>query len=123
MTEQVRSVLTRLAFGRADGDHLFRNRFGKRYQQPRFEYEKAMMRAGIKDFTFHDLRHTYASDLIMAGVSIFTVSKLLGHANVKTTMIYAHLAPDHAKAEMARYQEYLNATRDTKEAQTGTEGL
>ena len=47
--------------------------------------------------------------MVSAGVDIFTISKLLGHANVKTTMIYAHLALDHRKAEMKRYQLYLAA--------------
>jgi len=60
-------------------------------------------------FRFHDLRHTYASDMVSAGVDIFTISKFLGHANVKTTMIDAHLAPDHRRAEMERYQHYLAA--------------
>lgn len=118
MTDEVKAVLTRLAFGRAEEDHLFRNKKGACYQQPRFAFMRALAKAGIKDFRFHDLRHTYASDLVMAGVDIFTVSKLLGHSNVKTTMIYAHLAPDHAKAEMAKYQQYLEATRDTKMTQS-----
>jgi site-specific recombinase XerC len=42
-------------------------------------------------------------------MDIFTVSKLLGHANVKTTRIVAHLAPNHRAAEMERYQQYLAA--------------
>jgi integrase len=78
---------------------------------------KAVSRAGIKNFRFHDLRHTFASDLVQASVDIFTVSKLLGHSNVRTTMIYAHLAPDHAKAEMTKYQDYLKKGRDTKMTQ------
>lgn len=48
------------------------------------------------DATSHTLRHTYASHLVMAGVPIFTVSKLLGHSSVETTeRHYAHLAPSH----------------------------
>ena len=52
------------------------------------------------DFRFHDPWHTHAGDLVSAGVDIFTVSKLPGHANVKTTMIVAHLAPNHRAAKM-----------------------
>ena len=46
--------------------------------------------------TFHELRDTFASHLVMAGVPILTVSKLLGHADVRITeKHYAHLAPGH----------------------------
>ena len=43
----------------------------------------------------HALRHTFASHLVMKGVSIYEVSQWLGHKSVNTTMIYAHLAPQH----------------------------
>jgi integrase len=51
--------------------------------------------AGIKDFTFHDLRHTFASHLAMAGVNLYDVAKLLGHKDVKMTQRYAHLSPEY----------------------------
>ena len=50
-------------------------------------------RAGLENCTLHVLRHTFASQLVMAGVSIYKVSQWLGHSDVKTTMIYAHLSP------------------------------
>jgi site-specific recombinase XerD len=52
-------------------------------------------KAKITDFTWHDLRHTFASRLVMAGKSILTVAELMGHAEVSTTMRYAHLAPQY----------------------------
>jgi integrase len=56
---------------------------------------------GIKDFRFHDLRHTFASQLVMAGVSIFKVSKWLGHSSVTTTeKYYAHLSLDSKREEI-----------------------
>ena len=50
----------------------------------------------IADFTkIHTLRHTFASHLVMKGVDLPTVQRLMGHSDIETTMIYAHLAPDH----------------------------
>lgn len=51
-------------------------------------------RAGIEDFTFHDLRHDCASQLVMAGVNLQVVRDILGHSSITLTERYAHLAPD-----------------------------
>jgi len=51
----------------------------------------------IEDFRFHDLRHTAASHMIMAGVDIVTIKEILGHKTLTMTLRYAHLAPSHKK--------------------------
>ena len=77
------------------GDYLFCRKDGKPYADIKKVFRAAVTVAEIDDFRFHDIRHTFASNLIMEGVDLFVVSKLLGHKDIKMTMIYAHLAPEH----------------------------
>ncbi len=63
----------------------FRNRF----------FIKDVKKSGVKLIRFHDLRHTFASHYVMNGGTIYGLQMILGHSDVKTTMRYAHLAPDH----------------------------
>jgi site-specific recombinase XerD len=54
----------------------------------------AMGKAGIEDFTYHGLRHTFATRLAQSGDDLLRISKLLGHNDTKTTQRYAHHCPD-----------------------------
>ncbi len=81
---------------RIDVPHVFYDRkTGKQYQDVKRSFATACRKAGIRDFKFHDLRHTFASHLVMSGVDITTVSRLLGHRSLTMTLRYAHLAPNH----------------------------
>lgn len=69
--------------------HLF-TYDGQPMKQFRRSWKTACKNAGVEDFRFHDLRHTCASWLIQRGVPIEIVREILGHADIKTTMKYAH---------------------------------
>jgi len=60
-------------------------------------FAKLVKQAGIKDFRFHDLRHTFASRLVMAGVNLKTIQELIGHKSYQMSLRYSHLSPEVKK--------------------------
>lgn len=66
---------------------------GLPYQDIKKAFNSAKERAGIKDFRFHDLRHTVATRLVEKGIDLAVVQELLAHSNIQTTMRYAHPVP------------------------------
>ena len=82
--------------------YVFTNRQGDRLLKGRHRFEPAVREAGIKNFSWHCLRHTFASRLVMAGVDLRTVQQLMGHKTIQMTIRYAHLAPEHQMAAVER---------------------
>jgi integrase len=80
-----------------DKDRIFPPEPGARSGRQRVEgsFEDLLERAGIEDFRFHDLRHTFASWYMMNGGDLYELAKILGHSNIKMTERYAKLARQH----------------------------
>jgi integrase len=79
-------------------------------------FQEAVRDACIEDFHFHDLRHTAASRLAMAGIDLYTIGELLGHKTLGMTKLYAHLLPDHLKRAVGaldRRKAVPNPARET----------
>jgi integrase len=90
------------------GDVFFDPRTGERYQDIKRSFPTACKKAGIRDFRFHDLRHCFASHLVMAGIDLTTVSRLLGHKSLAMTLRYSHLSPQHMTRAVDVLDNVLN---------------
>jgi len=81
----------------------------------RSAFENAVKNSGVERFTFHDLRHTFASNLVMKGVDITTVSELLGHKSIVMTKRYSHPTLEHKKQAVQKIKSgILDTYLDTK---------
>lgn len=68
------------------------------------DFRRLARACGIEGVSIHTLRHTFASYLAMKGVDLYTIQKLLGHSSIKTTEIYAHLAPDYLQSAIRKLE-------------------
>jgi integrase len=91
--------------------YVFCNENGRPYANVRKSFASALRKACIEDFRFHDLRHTFASHLVMSGVDLMTVKELLGHKTIKMTLRYAHLSLSH-KRRAIEALEYFDGRPD-----------
>lgn len=96
LNSEAHAVLTKWALQRGKEGAVFG------ISDAKTAWANALKAAEIKGFRFHDLRHHFASRLVRAGVDLNTVRELLGHADIKMTLRYAHLSPDGLAAAVAK---------------------
>lgn len=98
MNESLKEFFKELRKSQIDPRFVFLDEKGQPYSPDHFNerlFRPACKRAGVRELRFYDLRHTFASHFMMKGGNLFELQKLLGHANIEETMIYAHLSPEH----------------------------
>jgi integrase len=114
MTPMAVAAYNALAAGKENAAPLCTNRNGEPLYEMRYWFLRALEASGVKDFTFHDVRHTAASRWVMSGVPLAAVAKYLGHSGAAMVMRYAHLQPEvNAKAIHAAMSFYPQAAVQT----------
>jgi integrase len=92
---------------RPNTDLVFPNATGKKPLAIRNAFENAVERADIKNFRFHDLRHTFASYLAMQGASLLDIATVLGHKTLQMVQRYAHLSAPHTASIVAKMNKTI----------------
>jgi integrase len=83
-------------------------------EQVSMRFLRACRAAGVEDFKFHDLRHTWASHMRMQGADLHDLMVLMGHSDMRMTTRYAHLSEEHLRAATSRLDGVLTLPDVTK---------
>lgn len=98
LNQKAKSALTNWKSDCKSLHWVFEREEGQPLKDIKKSWSAILESANIKDFRFHDLRHHFASKLVMAGVDLNTTRELLGHGSLDMTLRYSHLAPEHKAA-------------------------
>jgi integrase len=107
----------------ADGDLVFAHpQIGSPLDRSKVtkRFKAACRAAGVREVKFHDLRHTFATRLAASGQPLRTIQEFLGHADSKTTQIYAHYAPSEHEVQMVN-DAFTPKTDDQRKSVPATE--
>lgn len=86
---------------------------GRAYRCIHHSWDKARKAAGLPDLRIHDLRHSYASALVNAGVPLYDVQHLLGHSSIRTTQRYAHLSRERLSSSAKLIDKIYGQAQNT----------
>ena len=85
---------------------VFCHRRGTLYCSFCTAFERAVRKAGVEDFTFHDLRHTFASRLVIVGAHLPTIQDLIGHKIISMTLRSTHISSDHKQRAVRALEQF-----------------
>ena len=108
INEQVKTALIRTR-KHPSSPYIFYKKDGSSIGDIKKTFFTALKKSGINNFRFHDLRHTFASHLVMSGIDLNTIRELLGHKSLEMTLRYSHLSSNHKK----RAVDVLSKKMDT----------
>jgi integrase len=97
-----------------DFPYVFSNISGKPITTVRTSFAVALKKAGIKDFRFHDLRHTAASQMYMSGLDIKSIKEICGWKTLSMVDRYSHLTTEHKRRVMLEFEIYIQPKKSSK---------
>jgi excisionase family DNA binding protein len=105
------SLLEELHMNNSHSEYVFTKNGANPYADIQEGFAKARSEAGIKDLYFHDLRHTFATRAVKAGVDLFSLMKFLGHKDVTTTQRYVNLRDVDLLPAIEKLERYCDRSR------------
>jgi integrase len=110
---ETRETLFELCQTSRASEYVFTNyETGTRFVEVRKAFKSACRAAGIENFNFHDLRHTFGTRLADAGVDVVKIKELMGHASITTTMRYMHASEKGKREAIAKLSDYRAQERE-----------
>jgi len=126
MNDTLTTTLKLVRLSSLEEGSVFLSPQGTPYRNFRTAFERAISKAKINGLTFHDLRHTFASRLVMAGVDLPTVQELMGHKTIGMTLRYTHLSSghkQHAVIALDQFEEKVPSIFTTPDAAQAGDSL
>ncbi len=116
LSPQALEVLKELKGNNPRIGYIFVNSRGKPYKYDDRTYLKAFKtackKAGLQDFRFHDLRHTFASWLALEGTDLYTIQHLTRHKSTAMVKRYAHLSPEHLRKALEKLGKFMEEGKE-----------
>jgi len=117
MTDWLFNTLWNWKQKRLDTEFVFTHNNRQPIRSLRTAFERALKRAGIEDFRFHDLRHTAASQMYMSGLDIKFIKEIGGWKTLQMVDRYSHISMEHKRVSMLIFESHLHPSIDTKPQQ------